>query len=568
MRRAARVIPSVLKRMRSHRPQLAVLVVLLTGSLVLTGLLAFQGYLAERGHQEEAQERLGEWAERAALDWEVRVQTALQSSLHYTLIRPVLNAGDREVLREPGALARLINVKDFCDCLNEDDIRSVFIYSFEDGALASTIANLPPPVVAWITRSVVDGPSTRIHAFDTGDRITGGGTVGAPDGIERVVFFVRLPQPDGRPSLAYGFELGANSLAHVFDHLWQSPPPLLPESVAQGRPNDWFLSARVTDAAGRDWYQSPDHHPSPYTAAQGLDQFFQDLEIAVGVRPDAAVELLIGGLPSSRLPTLFALLVLTAGLLGASIVLIRREADIARLRADFIAGVSHELRTPLAQIRMFSETLMLGRVRGDEERKRSLAIIDQEARRLTHLVENVLLFARAERRSGRISPERIDLAAEVRDAIHGFAILCRSQAIEIRPELQEDVGVTVDRGALRQVLLNLLDNAMKYGPLGQRITVGMALFDGAARVWVDDEGKGIPEEDRHRVFESFFRLDRDIDSSVAGSGIGLAIVRELVDLHDARVWIEDAPGGGARIVVELPGAYLRSDSAKDDWAVA
>jgi signal transduction histidine kinase len=217
---------------------------------------------------------------------------------------------------------------------------------------------------------------------------------------------------------------------------------------------------------------------------------------------------------------------------------------------------------------MFAETLMLGRVRSEVERHRSLEIIDQEARRLTHLVENVLLFARAERRSSRINLQRIDLAADVRDAIHGFAILSRSRAIEIRPELQEGITAPVDRGALRQILLNLLDNAVKYGPLAQRVTVGMALFDRSVRVWVDDEGRGIPVADRHRVFDSFYRLERDVASPVAGSGIGLSIVRELVILHNGRVWIEDAPGAGARVIVEFPNASLRPELGKDGWAVA
>lgn len=555
------MIPSVLKRMRSHRPQLAALVVLLAGSLVLTGLLAFQGYLAATSHREEAEKWLIEWAGRAAQDWDFRLQTGLRSSIFYFFEPAFKDPSSR--IRDPVDLAQATDIKVFCPCLTPDDVRSVFVYEYEGGVLEEVGNELPRSVQDWITNALVNGPAPQIN---TNPSVAAGSIIGAPDGIERAVFFLAPLEPSGGRSLAYGFEIDASSLARVFYTNWR--PPLLPQPIARGRSNDWFFSARITDATGRNWYQSTDHATSPFSAVRRMDQILRDLEVSVAVRPHAAQALLVGGLPGSRLPTLFVLLTLTAGLLGASIVLIRREADIARLRADFIAGVSHELRTPLAQIRMFSETLMLGRVRGEEERKRSLAIIDQEARRLTHLVENVLLFARAERRSGRINPERIDLAAEVRDAVHGFAILCRSQAIEIRPELQEDVGVTVDRGALRQVLLNLLDNAVKYGPIAQRVTVGMALFDGAARVWVDDEGKGIPETDRQRVFESFYRLDRDIDSAVAGSGIGLAIVRELINLHSGRVWIEDAPGGGARIVAELPGAYLRSDTAKDDWAVA
>ena len=94
------------------------------------------------------------------------------------------------------------------------------------------------------------------------------------------------------------------------------------------------------------------------------------------------------------------------------------------------------------------------------------------------------------------------------------------------------------------------------------------LFEDHARIWVDDEGPGIPESERAAIFQSFFRLGRDIDSAVAGSGIGLAIVRELAILHGGRAWADEAPAGGARVVVELPGAYVRPDLGVGGWAVA
>jgi signal transduction histidine kinase len=250
------------------------------------------------------------------------------------------------------------------------------------------------------------------------------------------------------------------------------------------------------------------------------------------------------------------------GLLLVAAIQVRREAELSRLQADFVSGVSHELRTPLAQIRIFTETLLLGRVRSDVERRRSLEIIDQEARRLAHLVENVLLFSKTQGgRSRRVVTEPRDFAAEVRQAVESFTLLSRSQSAELRAELQEDIMVPVDRMALRQIMVNLIDNALKYGPPGQRVTVGAALFDDVARVWVDDEGEGIPVEERARVFESFYRLPREGQSRVTGSGIGLAVVRELARLHGGEAWAEAAPGRGARIVVQFPEAYVRSAQA-------
>jgi signal transduction histidine kinase len=134
-------------------------------------------------------------------------------------------------------------------------------------------------------------------------------------------------------------------------------------------------------------------------------------------------------------------------------------------------------------------------------------------------------------------------------------------------ELQDEMVAPVDSAALRQIVLNLLDNAAKYGPDGQRVVVGVALYENTARIWVDDEGTGIPLRERQRVFEPFYRT-RDVQHTT-GSGIGLAVVRELVALHGGDAWIEDAPDTGTRVVVQFPGAYLAAATkAAGDFAVA
>jgi K+-sensing histidine kinase KdpD len=231
----------------------------------------------------------------------------------------------------------------------------------------------------------------------------------------------------------------------------------------------------------------------------------------------------------------------------------RVEAEF--LRNTLLSGVSHELRTPLAQIRMFSETLTLGRVRSDEERRRSLAIIDQEARRLTHLVENLLHFSRSERQIAHITPEPTALAPLVQEVIDGFAPLAAARGARLAASVPESLVVTADPGAVRQMLLNLLDNAVKYGPAGQEVRIGALQDNGVAKLWVDDAGPGIPRADRDRVWERFWRLERDRESAVAGSGIGLAVVRELATLHHGRAWIDEhgpEAGPGTRVVIELP----------------
>jgi signal transduction histidine kinase len=201
----------------------------------------------------------------------------------------------------------------------------------------------------------------------------------------------------------------------------------------------------------------------------------------------------------------------------------------------------------------------MGKLRTEDERARSAGIIDQEARRLTYLVENVLNFSRAEKGTNRIAPTALDVASEIRDAVEMFAPLARSRRMMVRAAPGPDLTVAADRDALRQILLNLLDNAVKYGPVGQTITVGSSAAPPGegprVRIWVEDQGPGIPAADRDRVWEPYVRLGRDVESATGGSGIGLSVVRELVTLHGGTAWIESAGargGPGARVTIELP----------------
>jgi signal transduction histidine kinase len=204
---------------------------------------------------------------------------------------------------------------------------------------------------------------------------------------------------------------------------------------------------------------------------------------------------------------------------------------------------------------MFAEMLRLGWVRSDDERQRSVAIIDQEARRLSHLVENILQFSRAERLAPRVSLEALELTALVNEVVESFAPLAAARGVTVRTAHSGDVVARGDRDALRQVLLNLLDNAVKYGPAGQTITAGTRMTaDGRVQVWVDDQGAGIPARDKARVWEPFRRLDRAVEAGISGNGIGLAVVRELVTAQGGTVSVHDATNGGASFVVTLQAA--------------
>jgi signal transduction histidine kinase len=338
------------------------------------------------------------------------------------------------------------------------------------------------------------------------------------------------------------------------------PPSLTGGVPNDSVPNDSIFSARVFDGNGHLIFQSDVQYPGTYVGAYKID-YFGGLKTVIALRPSLAKALLIGELPSERLPLLLGALALSVALAAIGVMQLRRESELARLRSDFIASVSHELRTPLAQVRMFAETLLLGRVRSDEERLRSLQIVDQEARRLTHLVENILQFSRAERQAIRLAPVPGELASQVREAVEVFAPVARSRHVTVQMALENDVVCVVDPAALRQILLNLLDNAVKYGPLGQTVTITLRRTGDRARITVDDEGPGIPTEHRHRIWEPYQRLESAVTAAVAGSGIGLSVVAQLVALQDGRTWADSAPGKGARFIVELPLVTQREPGA-------
>jgi signal transduction histidine kinase len=237
----------------------------------------------------------------------------------------------------------------------------------------------------------------------------------------------------------------------------------------------------------------------------------------------------------------------------------RRELLLARARSDFIGSVSHDLRMPLAQILIAGETLTLERERNAAERRDLSHAIVREARRLVSIVDNVLLFSRSgtKRPKPVLRPLAVDeLFNDVIEAV-GLAVDDAGQSLVTRSP--PSLAVMGDRQLLRQALVNFVDNALKYGVRGQRIEiVGERSSPTAVRLYVDDQGPGVPADERLHVFEPYERLVRDRTSERTGSGLGLAVVREIATALNGRAWLDEAPGGGTRAVIELPSADVNA----------
>ena len=369
-----------------------------------------------------------------------------------------------------------------------------------------------------------------------------------------LIYLTERRDPGGRPLAVYGFIAPLDSVAAAF----RRPPlrnlPLVPIPPGSTLTNDSLLSVALFRPDGRlalDLSARP--RPGTYASSIPASRLFGGLTLRVALDPATAPRLLAGGLPRARPPLLAALMFSAALMIIATIAVAWRALELAELRADFVASVSHELRTPLAQILLFGESLTIGTMRARRDVRVAGGVIVDEARRLLQLVDNVLQLGRQERTSER-PVARVDLAPLVLDVAAGFSAVAAAADARLAVHPLAAAAVPADAAALRHLLLNLLDNAVKYGPAGQTVSVGLSLSGGRARLWVEDEGPGIPPADRARVWRPFVRLERDVEREASGSGIGLSLVRQIVDRHGGDAAIESAPGGGTRVVVELPGA--------------
>ena len=359
-----------------------------------------------------------------------------------------------------------------------------------------------------------------------------------------VVFAPRRP---GRDTTAL-YALPAAAVAALVEG-FIAKDPVLPPALTHER----WLGSGVSVAvslpgrvfAGRGGLRERFH------GGHSMGPMFADFQVTVGLADSLAPLLVVGGLPASRIPFVIIALLLSLAFAVAGLLQLRERERLTRLREDFVAGASHELRTPLAQIRLFAETLRLERVRSEAERNRALVVIEREARRLAHLVENLLHFSRAERGTLRVAPEETDAGALTREIVAEFGLLADKAGVVVQADAIEPVLLCVDPGAWRQIVLNLLDNAVKYGA-GSAVAVALSATPHGARLSVTDRGSGVSPGDRERIWERFWR-GAHAGNGVTGTGIGLATVRDLVRLHGGSCRVENAEPQGARFVVEIPG---------------
>lgn len=230
-----------------------------------------------------------------------------------------------------------------------------------------------------------------------------------------------------------------------------------------------------------------------------------------------------------------------------------RIKELERMRKEFVANVSHELRTPLSLIKGFVETLLGGAVKDPVQAQKFLQTINKHADRLTYLIEDLLTLSRLEGGQISLNLQPTLLSEVVTQVVEDLESRAAEQSVQVRNQIPPELEVQADAERLQQVFFNLLENAIKYGRMGGQVEIGARpLATGMVEVWVKDDGPGIPEEARTRVFERFYRVDRARARDTGGTGLGLAIVKHIVQIHGGEVWVNSEIDKGSTFRFTLP----------------
>jgi len=232
---------------------------------------------------------------------------------------------------------------------------------------------------------------------------------------------------------------------------------------------------------------------------------------------------------------------------------ISREMNLARLKSDFVANVSHELRTPLALIRLYAETLELGRLTAKEKYQEYFRIIREESERLSALINNILDFSRIEAGRKEYEFKETNLPELIRSTLDSYRFQIEQNGFAFEENISADIPpVNVDREAIARSLLNLVNNALKYSKDQKFIGVSLYRANGSVKLEVRDKGIGILPAEQEKIFEKFYRCGDPLVHNIKGSGLGLSLVRHIARAHGGDVQVESAPEKGSKFTIELP----------------
>ena len=424
------------------------------------------------------------------------------------------------------------------------------------------------PLPAWILEPVLK------MLEQNPKRLSGLIHVAAPDSLppEQVTFF-NLHDSSGKLLGALGFIWDLSVVQRsegIFARALEQPfrdPSVFKSFIFLGGPGGTTdprsrgIVISLLDDRGVPFYASApsEEGASPATgqgprliAQRHFSRLLPFYEVGVELREDRFGSW-VASVVRTNLALIGLLFLFTLAAIAFALKLLAHELELAELKSTLVSNVSHELRTPLALIRLFSETLEMGRAPDPEKAKEFLRIIHKESERLTHLIDNVLDLNRIEQGRKTYTMQPTNLAEVVRETLEAYRFQLQQQGFSVASRIAENVPpISADADALTQALLNLIDNAIKYSPERKSLSVELERRDGEALISVEDQGVGIPEREQDKIFDMFYRVERGLVHSVKGSGLGLSLVKHIVEAHGGRILVTSRPGEGSRFSIVLP----------------
>lgn len=322
----------------------------------------------------------------------------------------------------------------------------------------------------------------------------------------------------------------------------------------QGIARDQFVLSVIRKGTGERIYSTDAGSDSTSAAAEALTKDFWLLpDYALGIRSQGAS---LQQVVRERTITNIALLLAVDAILILAVVLvyqnIKKEVQLAQNKSDFVSNVSHEIRTPLALISMFAETLEMGRVASEEKKQEYYGIIHKEAHRLSGIVNKILNFSQAEANKKVYRPIRLHPDTEIREILKTYDYHLSSKGFTYHYAGMPDLYVKADREAFTEAIINLLDNAMKYSAAEKKLEITSFRSGETGQVAVRDYGVGISREDQRHVFDKFYRVSTGNLAGTRGTGLGLALVKQLMVAQGGDVTLASEPGKGSTFTLIFP----------------
>ena len=525
--------------------------ILMATSFLITGVIVVYAVHTNYSNEKALESALEDKIRFALWVYGTTAEEKLRQSSFQTL-RDILES----VEEHDGKLSITLNPENYnatkkenesSECSNNylKPVQSVFVYNLGSGQMASNTVDKrgENKFNNWIKDEISDLSAATGELYKK--------FYVEEEGKEYMVVMARLSGLfQSNQELVFGVKTAVKNLERLFKKIWEDKK-IIPGSVTKHKAANEIMSIKVFTDSGSSVFASGKRTSERISVERKVGGEFNFLKGKMAISNPSRSNLAGAGLHGESNIILMFLFAIASALGIIAYIQFRNESKLIRMKRELISNVSHELRTPVTQIRMFSETLLKGRVRNKTEVEKSLQVIDKESKRLSRLITNILDFSATENSILETSPQRIQVDEQIRQVVEAFAPLADSASNKIELDL-EVVSAYLDQLAFKQILTNVLDNAVKYGPEGQQVDIRLRKHENNIVLSVADEGPGIQEEMQDKVWEPSWRQNDTPSSSTSGSGIGLSVVQQYLKQMNGSAKITNRKEQGTKFIFKFP----------------